>query len=42
MVLLLLPLLVVRLLPAVDVVSALLVDPDIIMQVMCNRNLSLW
>jgi hypothetical protein len=31
-----------RLLPAVNVMSAVLHDPDIILQVMNNRNLSLW
>eukprot|EP00775_Hariotina_reticulata_P008155 gene8155-8348_t len=31
-----------RLLPAVDVMSAVLHDPDIIVQVMSNRKLSLW
>jgi hypothetical protein len=31
-----------RLLPAVELLSALVLDPDLITQVMCNRNLSLW
>jgi hypothetical protein len=32
----------VRLLPAVDVLSALQRDPDLVTSVMCNRNLSIW
>lgn len=31
-----------RLLPAMDVLPALVADPDLVTSVMCNRNLSMW